>query len=85
MWRLSSFDGMMNLMKSDIYVKMQKQYGGKWVATSKKGRKVYVADKDINRLYQLLYEKSIKPQKTVIGYVEEPGTVSVYCKFSISL
>lgn len=71
-------------MSGDFYFKLQKKFGGKWVATSKAGRKVYAASGNVDKLYQKLTQKRIKPQQTVIGYIERYGTVNVYCQISLS-
>ncbi len=70
-------------MKTDIYLKLQKKFGGKWVATSKSGRFVYAKARDINKLFENLKKKSISPKKTAIGYIEKYGQVSAYISLSI--
>lgn len=72
-------------MKTDFYLKLQQKYGGMWVATSKSGRSVYAANRDVDSLYKKLTQKKIKPQQTVIGYIEKPNTVHVYVNLSLSL
>lgn len=70
-------------MKTDIYLKLQKKFGGKWVATSKNAVKVYAQGKDIASLFANLKKKNLPPQKTVIGFIEKYGQLSAY--FSLSL
>lgn len=70
-------------MKTDIYLKLQKKFGGKWVATSKTGRLVYAQGKNVDSLFANLKKKNLSPQKTVIGFVEKYGQTS--CYFSLSI
>lgn len=71
-------------MKNNFYPKLQKKFGGKWVATSKAGKKVFAASENVDTLYDKLARKNVKPQKTVIGYIEKPETINVYLKISLS-
>ena len=64
-------------MKSDTFVKLQKKFGGMWVATSKTGAKVYAAAKDVGNVMKQLKEKKISSTKTVIGYIQEHGQVHI--------
>jgi hypothetical protein len=64
-------------MRSDFYLKLQKKFGGMWVATSKSGRLVYAAKRDVDSLFEQLAQKKIAPKKTVIGFVEKPNTIHV--------
>lgn len=70
-------------MKSTIYIKLQKKFGGKWVSTSKSGEKVYAAAANIEKVLNLLKKKNIAPQKTIIGYIEKYGQISAYLSISI--
>jgi len=70
-------------MKTDLYIRLQKKFGGKWVATSKTGRLVYAQAKDVNQLFVNLKKKNISPQKTVIGFIEKYGQVSAYLSLSL--
>ena len=70
-------------MKTDIYLKLQKKLGGKWVATSKSGRVVYAQAKQVDDLLVNLKRKGITPQKTAIGFIEKYGQVSAYISLSI--
>ena len=70
-------------MKEDFYSKLQDKFGGMWVATSKAGRKVYAAAKRIEELYKSLARKRIRPQETVIGYIEKEHIVNVYPQISL--
>ena len=70
-------------MKTDIYIKLQKKFGGKWVATSKTGRVVYAVGKTVDKLFESLKKKDIPSQKTAIGYIEKYGQTSVYVSLSI--
>lgn len=72
-------------MKTDFYLKLQQRYGGMWVATSKNGQSVYAANRNVDSLYKKLSQKKIKPQQTVIGFIEKPNTVHVYVNLSLSL
>lgn len=65
-------------MKTDIYLKLQKKWGGKWVATSKSGQVVYAQAKQVDGLLVNLKKKGIAPQKTAIGFIEKYGQVSAY-------
>lgn len=70
-------------MKTDIYLKLQKRFGGKWVATDKSGDKVYAQALKVEQLFNLLKKKAVAPNKTVIGYIEKRGQVSAYFSFSV--
>ena len=70
-------------MKTDIYLKLQKKLGGKWVATSKTGRVVYAQAKQVDDLMVNLKRKRIAPQKTAIGFIQKYGQVSAYISLSI--
>jgi hypothetical protein len=70
-------------MKTDIYLKLQKKFGGKWVATSKSGRLVYAGAQNVDKLFSNLKKKAISPQKTVIGFIEKHGQISAYFSLSI--
>lgn len=65
-------------MKTDIYLKLQKKFGGKWVATSKSGDSVFAEGKNVNSLFADLKKKKIPVQKTVIGFIEKYGQISAY-------
>ena len=65
-------------MKTNIYLKLQKKFGGKWVATSKSGKVVYAQAKSVDQLFESLKKKKIFPQKTAVGYIEKYGQVSAY-------
>lgn len=65
-------------MKTDVYLKLQKKFGGKWVATNKSGDEVYSQAGSINQLFNNLKKKQLPPQKTVIGYIEKYGQLSAY-------
>lgn len=70
-------------MKTDIYLKLQKEFGGKWVATSRSGRLVYAQAKRVDQLFKNLKKKNIPPKKAVIGFIEKYGQVSAYFSLSI--
>lgn len=70
-------------MKTDIYLKLQKKLGGKWVATSKSGRLVYAQAKRVDQLFKNLKKKNIPPKKAVIGFIEKYGQASAYFSLSI--
>ena len=72
-------------MKLTSYIKLQKQFGGKWIASDKAGEKVYVSSRHVDGVFEKLKKKKISPQKTVIGYVEKYGQVRVYVSFSIQI
>lgn len=65
-------------MKTNIYLKLQKKFGGKWVATSRSGKVVYAQAKSVDQLFESLKKKKIFPQKTAVGYIEKYGQVSAY-------
>ena len=67
-------------MKTSMYVKLQKKFGGRWVSTDKTGEKVYASAEDVEKVLKLL-KKKISPQKTVIGYIEKYDQVSAYLSF----
>jgi phosphopantetheinyl transferase (holo-ACP synthase) len=46
-------------MKTDIYIKLQKKFGGKWVATSKTGRVVYAVGKTVDKLFEKYGQTSV--------------------------
>mgnify|MGYP001612991043 FL=1 len=69
-------------MKTDIYLKLQKKFGGKWVASSKAGNVVYGQAGSINQLFANLKKKGVEPQRTVIGYIEKYGQLSAYLSIS---
>lgn len=70
-------------MKTNIYLKLQKKFGGKWVATSKTGRLVYAQAKKVDELFENLKKKNIPPKKTTIGYIEKYGQISAYVSISV--
>jgi len=59
-------------------MKIQKKYGGMWVATDKEGTKVYAAGKGVEKLLNNLKKKKISPQKTVIGYMQKYGRIYIH-------
>lgn len=65
-------------MKPTSYVKLQKQFGGKWIASDKAGEKVYVSARHVDEIFTKLKKRKISPKKTVIGYVEKYGQISTY-------
>ncbi|MBI2611767.1 hypothetical protein HYW54_03425 [Candidatus Gottesmanbacteria bacterium] len=65
-------------MKLNSYVKLQKQFGGKWIASDKVGGKVYASARHVDDIFVKLKKKKIPPKKTVIGYVEKYGQISAY-------
>lgn len=65
-------------MQTDVYLKLQKKCGGKWVATSKSGRLLYAQAKSVDQLFESLKKKGVTPKKTVIGFIEKYGQVSAY-------
>ncbi len=70
-------------MKTDIYIKLQKKFGGQWIASSRDGKIVYASGKAVDQLFKKLKEKKISSQKTVIGFVEKYGQISAYFSLSI--
>lgn len=70
-------------MNANIYLKLQKKYGGRWVATSKSGRIVYAAARGVKALFTQLKRKNITPQKTAIGHIQKHGQVSVYLSIPV--
>lgn len=66
-----------------MYLKLQKKFGGKWVATSKSGRLVYAQAKRVEDLMADLKRKGVALQKTAIGRIEKYGQVNAY--FSVSV
>ena len=70
-------------MKTDLYLKLQKKFGGKWVATNKAGSLVFATAKTVNNLFQDLKKRSIHPQKTAIGFIEKYGQTNAYLSLSI--
>lgn len=70
-------------MKMNIYSKLQKKFGGQWVASSHDGKIVYASSKAVDNIFKKLKEKKIAPQKTVIGFVEKYGQISAYFSLSI--
>lgn len=70
-------------MKTDVYLKLQKKFGGKWVATNATGRQVYAQARKVDQLFAALKKKSIPPQKTAIGFIEKYGQISAYFSLSV--
>ncbi len=70
-------------MKTDVFLKLQKKYGGHWVASSEDGRKVYAAGKNVDVLFKELEKKHVAPTETVIGFIEPYGQLSVYVSLSV--
>jgi len=70
-------------MKTDVFLKLQKKFGGEWVATSKSGQQVYAHGKDVASLFASLKKKNLPPQKAVIGFIEKYGQISAYLSLSI--
>lgn len=70
-------------MKQNIYISLQKKFGGKWIASSQDGKKVFAAGKEVDDVFKELSKKKIQPQKTVIGFIERYGQISAY--FSVSV
>lgn len=66
-----------------MYIKLQKKYGGMWIATSRDTKKVYASAKRVEGLFESLKRKKVSPQKTVIGFVEKYGQVSAYISLSV--
>ena len=65
-------------MKTNIYLKLQKKFGGQWVASSHDGKIIYASSKEVDNVFKSLKEKKISPQKTVIGFIDKYGQVSSY-------
>ncbi len=65
-------------MKTDPFIKIQKKYGGMWVATDKEGDKVYASGKGVNELMKNIKKKKISQNKVAIGYVEKYGRTYIY-------
>lgn len=61
-----------------MFMRLQKKYGGKWVATSENAEKVYASADSVGHVFELLKAKKISPQKAVIGYIKKYGRVSIY-------
>lgn len=70
-------------MKTDIYLKLQKKFGGKWIATNKSGKLVYAQARGVDDLFKNLEQKKISPQKTAIGFIEKYGQTSAYFSLSV--
>jgi len=70
-------------MKTSIYLKLQKKFGGQWVASSQDGKIIYASSKEVDNIFKSLKEKKIAPQKTVIGFIDKYGQVSAYVSLSI--
>lgn len=66
-----------------MYIKLQKKYGGMWIASSKDARKVYASGKKVDEVFNTLKKKKILPKKTVIGFIEKYGQVNAYISISI--
>ena len=70
-------------MKTNIYIKLQKKYGGMWVATNKTGVKVYAHGKKFNDMYDMFEREKVDPKKAIIGFIEKYGRT--YIHFSLQL
>ena len=58
--------------------KLQKKFGGQWVASSHDGKIIYASSKEVNNVFKSLKDKKISPQKTVIGFIDKYGQVRAY-------
>ena len=70
-------------MANNTFIKIQKKFGGMWVATSKTGARVYAAGKNVKQLMQELKDKKVTPTKTVIGYIPKYGQIYIYLSFPV--
>ncbi|OGK11801.1 hypothetical protein A2954_05090 [Candidatus Roizmanbacteria bacterium RIFCSPLOWO2_01_FULL_37_12] len=70
-------------MKADFYIRLQKKFGGKWVATDKTGSKVFAYGKNFDEMYDMFEKKKVDPKKAVIGFIEKYG--QTYIHFSLSI
>lgn len=70
-------------MRTSIYLKLQKKFGGQWIATSKKGHRVYAKGTRVEDLFTALKKKGVPPEKTAIGHIEKYGQLSAYLSVSI--
>lgn len=70
-------------MKTNAFLKLQKKFGGKWVATDKTGARVFSQAKGIKSLFASLKKLGIPSQKTSIGYIEKSGQISAYLSLSV--
>ena len=70
-------------MKMNVYLKLQKKFGGNWIASSSNGKVIFAAAKEVDGIFKKLKEKKIAPQKTVIGFMDKYGQVSAYFSLSI--
>lgn len=70
-------------MKTDMYLKLQKKFGGQWVATNKTGESVFARGKNVDSLFANLKKKNLSPKKAVIGFIEKYGQINAY--FSVSI
>lgn len=65
-------------MKMNIYIKLQKKFGGNWIASSPNGKIIFASARKVDGIFRKLKEKKISPQKTVIGFMDKYGQVSAY-------
>ena len=65
-------------MKTDPFIRIQKKYGGMWVATDKEGTKVYAAGKGVGELMKNVKKKKIPQKKIAVGYIEKYGQTYIY-------
>lgn len=70
-------------MQSTTYIRLQKQYGGKWVASSKAAKRIYAVGNTISDVMEQLEKKDISPDKTVIGHIQEYGQTTIHLPVSI--
>lgn len=70
-------------MKTNIYVKLQKKFGGKWVATNKTGELVLAQGKNVDSLFIDLKKKNLSPKKAAIGFIEKYGQINAYFSLSV--
>jgi len=70
-------------MKTNIYLKLQKKFGGQWIASSHDGKIIYASSKEVENVFKSLKDKKISPQKTVIGFIDKYGQVNAYISLSI--
>ena len=60
-------------MKTDPFIRIQKKYGGVWVATDKAETKVFAYGKSFDEMYAMFEKKKVDPKKTAIGYMQKYG------------
>ena len=64
------------MMKPVSYIKLQRRYGGKFVA--RHNGRVLASETTYRKLLQLVRKRHLNRQKLIVGYIPPQGTVCIY-------